>query len=124
MSHSHHRLPNYVRASRKKAGLSQEDLAFLLGCECGTLISRYELFRRQPTLPTVFALEAVFGIPARELFAGVYEKAEQQTAERARSLIRRLERQSAGRRVSRKLAVLNAVVESRSLRAGDGTPRP
>lgn len=103
------KLPNYLRASRKQAGLSQDDLAFLLGCGSGTKVSRYELFRRQPGLVTVFALESIFRKPARELFAGMYEDAEQQTAERARRLIERLHTHRDGAQLRRKLALLQTI---------------
>jgi len=118
------RLPNYLRASRKQAGLSQDDLAFLLGCDSGTKVSRYELFRRQPGLPTVFALEAVFGKPARELFAGMFEDAEQQTAERARRLIERLHKHRDGAQLRRKLALLQTIAgDAPSNSDGDPLPR-
>jgi len=121
---SHRKLPNYLRASRKKAGLSQDDLAFLLGCETGTKVSRYELFRRQPGLPTVFALEAIFGKPARELFAGMYEDAEQQTAERARRLLQRLNKHRDDEQLQRKLALLQAIAGGpQSNRGDDSSPR-
>jgi len=104
------KLPNYVRASRKKAGLSQDDLALLLGCGSGTKVSRYERFRRQPGLATVFALEAIFGTPARELFAGIYADAEQQTLDRARALIRQLSDHRDRPHVQRKLDRLRTIV--------------
>ena len=117
------KLPNYLRASRKKAGLSQDDLAFLLGCDSGTKVSRYELFRRQPGLPTVFALEAIFGKPARELFAGMYEDAEQQTAARARRLIQRLNKHRDDAQLRRKLALLQAIASDPPNNSG-GDPSP
>jgi len=118
------RLPNYLRASRKQAGLSQDDLAFLLGCDSGTKVSRYEMFRRQPSLPTLFALEAIFGKPARELFAGMYQDAEQQTAERARRLIGRLNKHRDGAQLRRKLALLQTIAgELRSAAGSDPSPR-
>ena len=120
---SQRKLPNYVRASRKKAGLSQDDLAFLLGCGSGTKVSRYELFRRQPGLPTVFALEAIFGKPARELFAGVYQHAEQQTAERARRLIQRLNKHRVDAQLQRKLVLLQTIAGDPP-RTSDGDPSP
>jgi len=113
------RLPNYLRASRKQAGLSQDDLAFLLGCGSGTKVSRYELFRRQPGLPTVFALEAIFGKPARELFAGIYDDAGQQTAERARRFIQRLNTHSNDPQLRRKLALLRAIAGDMPVEHGD-----
>jgi len=118
------KLPNYLRASRKKAGLSQDDLAFLLGCGSGTKVSRYELFRRQPGLSTVFALEAIFAKPARELFAGMYEDAEQQTAERARQLIQRLNKHRDDAQLQRKLALLQTIAgDSPSTSRGEPSPR-
>lgn len=113
------KLPNYLRASRKRAGLSQEDLAFLLGCGSGTKVSRYELFRRQPGLSSVFALEAIFGKPARELFAGIYEDAEQQTAERARRLIQRLNKHRDDAQLRRKLALLRTIAGEMPIDHGD-----
>ena len=69
-----HKLENYLRTYRKRSGLSQDEVAYLLGCQNGTKVSRYERFARKPSLETLFAYEVVFGAPARELFAGVYQK--------------------------------------------------
>lgn len=115
----HRKLPNYVRASRKRAGFSQEELAFLLGCESGTKVSRYEMFRREPKLSTVFALEVILGRPARELFAGVFDEAEHQTVLRAQRLIRRLRACGDSVQARRKLAVLESV--AREMNGGHGT---
>ncbi len=38
----------------------------------GTKVSPYERARRLPSLETALAYEALFGVPARELFAGVF----------------------------------------------------
>jgi transcriptional regulator with XRE-family HTH domain len=120
----HRRLPNYLRASRKQAGLSQDDLAFLLGCGSGTKVSRYELFRRQPGLATVFALESIFRKPARELFAGLYEDAEQETAKRARRLIQRLNTHRDDPQLRRKLDLLRTIAgEMPSNRGNEWSPR-
>jgi transcriptional regulator with XRE-family HTH domain len=67
------RLHNYLRTYRKKSGLTQQELGFLLGCKGGDLISRYEKRRRLPPLETALACEAIFGVPVSELFAGVRE---------------------------------------------------
>ena len=80
-------LANYIRTHRRKAALTQDELAFLLGCEHGTKISRYERERRTPTFEAILALEAVFGVPIRELFAGRFHQVEQSVVERARELI-------------------------------------
>jgi transcriptional regulator with XRE-family HTH domain len=66
-----HRLENYLRANRKQSGLTQQEVAFVLGCENGAQVSRYERRHRLPPLETALACEAIFGIPIAELFAGV-----------------------------------------------------
>lgn len=76
-------LPHYLRLHRKKAGLSQDELARLLGATSGTKVSRYERFARTPSLETVFACEVIFGVPASILFAGLFEDVKRATLRRA-----------------------------------------
>ncbi len=76
-------LPNYVRSQRKRLGLSQDAVAFLLGVESGAQVSRYENFTRMPTLETALALEIILKKPARELFGGLYRDLEVKVAGRA-----------------------------------------
>src|SRR5690348_4521899 len=84
------KLPNYLRTFRKRAGLSQGEVAFLLGCQDGHKASRYELRKRKPNLETVLAYELIFGAPARELFAGVFEDVVTATRKRAEILAAKL----------------------------------
>jgi transcriptional regulator with XRE-family HTH domain len=67
-------------------------VAYLLGCQNGTKISRYERFARKPSLETLFAYEVVFGAAVRELFAGAYQKVEKRISNRAQLLTRKLNR--------------------------------
>ncbi len=84
-----HRLENYLKTYRKRAGLSQEEMAYLLGSRDGTCPARHEGFIRTPSLETALAYEAIHGTPVRELFAGVYERAEREAMRRARVLRKR-----------------------------------
>ena len=84
------RLDNYLRTYRRRAGLTQEEVAFLLGSESGTSISRYEHHSRIPNLETILAYEAVFRVPAGELFAGRLETIQQDVAKRADQLVEQL----------------------------------
>jgi transcriptional regulator with XRE-family HTH domain len=86
-----HKLENYLRMYRKRAGLSQDEVAYLLGGKSGTIASRYERFRRTPSLETALACEAIYGVPVKELFAGVSAKAEGLVRRRARLLKKRLD---------------------------------
>lgn len=103
------RLENYLRTYRKRTGFSQREVAFLLGCSDGTKVSRYERLARKPTLHAVFAYEMIFRVPAREMFAGLYQKVEQRILERARRLDDTLSARKLDRVTARKLAALRAL---------------
>ncbi len=104
-----HKLENYLRTYRKQSGLSQDEVAFLLGCQTGTKVSRYERFARKPSLETLFAYEVVFGAPVRELFAGAYQKVEKKILNRAQLLTRKLNRATPTPTAARKLQILEAI---------------
>jgi transcriptional regulator with XRE-family HTH domain len=82
-------LPNYLQSNRKRLALSQDEVAFLLGGESGTKMSRYEHSDRIPSLETALAFEAIFKRPVSEIFGGLYQKAEQDVATRAKVLASR-----------------------------------
>ena len=82
-------LANYLRTHRKRLSFSQEDVAFLLGVngmEKGIKVSRDENHAREPSLQAALAYEVIYGIPVRDLFAGLYEQVERQVSERAKIL--------------------------------------
>jgi len=102
-------LQNYLRTYRKRAGLSQDELAFLLGSRSGAKVCRYEHLARRPNLRTAFAYEVIFRAPARELFAGLYQKVEKRTLGRARLLAEKLSAAKPDRITARKLAALRGL---------------
>lgn len=113
------KLAHYLRSHRKRLGLSQDELAWLMGSASGSKVSKYERFTREPSLKAVLAYEIVFGVPARELFAGVFEAVRMVTSRHARSLIKRLERDGQSTETAVKLAALRSIIES----SEPGTPR-
>lgn len=102
-------LPNYLRTHRRKAGFTQNETAFLIGLKSGDKVSGYENFRRLPNLKTVFACEVISQLPARELFAGVFEVVERETIKRARELSKKLEKEHLNPALIRKIEILKAV---------------
>jgi len=86
-----HKLENYLRTHRKRSGLTQREIAFLLGCRNGAQVSRYEKRRRVPPLQVALACEAVFGIPVSELFAGMRQVAGKEIGKRLLALKSKLE---------------------------------
>lgn len=100
------KLQNYLRSYRKRAGLSQDDVAYLLGCVDGGKVSRYERFKREPNLQTALACEIIFNLPVREIFAGIFEKVERRVVRRIGNLGRKLSAKNGGRVTDRKLEAL------------------
>jgi len=107
MASSH--LPNYLRTNRMRLGLSQDEVAYLLGTESGTRVSRYEQFARDPGLRTALAYEAIFQRPIRELFAGIYDEVEREVASRAKRLVLNTDHMRPGERTARKREVLTKI---------------
>ena len=93
------RLENYLRTYRRKSGLTQQEVGFLLGRETGAQVSRYEKRHRLPPLETALAYEEIFGVPVSELFAGI--------------------RQSVGRNVARQRVALRAGLQTKTPKNND-----
>jgi hypothetical protein len=86
-------------------------MAFLLGYHSGTEISRFERLARHPNLETALACQVVFGVPAHELFPGIFAEVEKIVTERARLLSEQLKaRREQDRSRLRKLATLRAIM--------------
>src|SRR5258708_3198478 len=99
-------LPNYIRTYRKRACLTQEEVAFLLGSKSGASISRHERFKQTPDLQTLLAYELLFRTPVRNLFSRKHQEVEQKLRHRIRLLIRKLTRAGDGRRTLKKIETL------------------
>ncbi len=83
------RFSNYLRAHRKRLLLTQDEMAFLLGAESGTKVSRYEKFARTPNFRTALAYQVICRKPMDELFSGLYREIESEVSERAKILVSR-----------------------------------
>src|SRR3712207_3435912 len=69
-----HTTENRLWPVRKRRGLEQKQVAFLLGQHTPDQVSRYELGTRIPTLETALLLEMVYGAPLRVLYKDLYER--------------------------------------------------
>ena len=83
--------PNYLRTYRAKTDLTQGEVAYLMGLERDTTVSRHELYQRIPSIRTALLYEQIYETPVYELFAGELEEAHALLACRAESLLKRLE---------------------------------
>jgi transcriptional regulator with XRE-family HTH domain len=104
-------LPNQLRANRKLAGFNQKEVAYLLGCESGAMITNYECDRRRPNLDHALALGAVFNLSIDELFAGRAIRKTNEVRARAAKLVSRLERAPQSNKTKRKVRSLLALLE-------------
>ena len=68
----------YVRAHRRKWGLTQVELARLLGLASRSAVSRIERAERVPTTATIIACGIIFGLATPELFPSLHEEVEQE----------------------------------------------
>jgi len=80
------KLDNYLRACRKKSGLSQAQIAYLVGCKSRAQISAYERRNSVPPLPMVLALQVALDVPVSELYAGKYDSISKEVRGRAERL--------------------------------------
>lgn len=106
-----YKLIHHLRSHRRRAGFSQEEVAFLLGNRSGSDAS-HDTRLHEPTLRAAMAYEVIFRASLRELFAGMHAKVERDTIKRARKLFRRLPVERMGELKSRSLmAIVEPPVE-------------
>jgi DNA-binding XRE family transcriptional regulator len=65
------RLPNYIRAERRKAGLSQREIGLILGYNSEKSVSKHELNSAMPPLLIALAYSVLFEKEVSELFGGL-----------------------------------------------------
>lgn len=66
-------IKNRLWQTRKRRGLEQKQVAYLLNHHTPDQVSRYELGTRLPTLETALLLEMIYGAPLRVLYKDLYE---------------------------------------------------
>jgi len=75
-----------LRTFRRKAGLTQRDLAFLIGARNESQISRYERGSRSANLHDALAYHVILGPPVEELFAAILISVRLASKDRLRQL--------------------------------------
>jgi transcriptional regulator with XRE-family HTH domain len=108
----------YLRFLRRKSGLSQSELARILGTVTGGQVSRHERSVSPPTLIAAFGYQVVFQKPVSEIFPGLFHTIESGVVERIESFERDLGESTARGRaaapVARRLEWLNERKNSES----------
>jgi transcriptional regulator with XRE-family HTH domain len=83
-------LPIYLHVLRKRWGLSQRELAFLLGIS-PAMLSKLERLERKPSKAVIIGAEVIFGASPRDAFPSSYERIEAKVMRQAAALYERLE---------------------------------
>lgn len=89
---------NYIRAHRRRRGLSQRELGILVGYGHGSAVGRHERSASAPTLLIALAYEIIFEIPVGQIFVGFRSVVAQSVARNLRDLKADLESRSGKRR--------------------------
>lgn len=104
------RLTSYLKTYRKRSGLTQREVAFLLGWKKGESLSRYEKQQVIPSLQVALACAAIFRVPLQKLFPGVSDPIRREISSRVEALVADLRRRNAqgmdARVIARKLSWL------------------
>ena len=109
MSPGSPKLPNYLRAHRKRLGLSQKDLASLMGCKSGAQFSRYERFEVEPQLETAFMCGLILSESLNVLFEGMYRQAEIRLRKQAQGLLKQYRQAEPTPEVQAKIQILETL---------------
>ncbi len=68
----------YLRTHRRKWGLSQKDLARLIGTIGCSQLSRYENSKRAPRIEVALACQVIFGVIPSIIFVDTYASVEEE----------------------------------------------
>ncbi len=104
-------LINYLRTHRRQCGLTQTEVAHLLGLESGQVVSRHELRDRYPSLETLLGYQILFDALPHDLYPGVYKKVENLIQRRVRFLIDEFDNDLDDRSIAYKRQVLGSIFE-------------
>ncbi|MEI9931363.1 MAG: helix-turn-helix transcriptional regulator [Rhizomicrobium sp.] len=102
-------LPNYLRTLRMHWGLTQPELAALLGITDSAL-SKFETQALAPTKNLILGVEVIFGRDARKAFPALYAQTERLIMRRAATLAARLE-ENTDDVSKKKLKLLSEMIE-------------
>ena len=106
---------NYLRSYRLRWGLSQGELANLLGCKTAGVISRIEKKLRAPTLRIVIGCFVLFGTPAAEVFPDISGTVETDVMEQVWALYEKVQGDPS-RKTKAKIELLESVIERSKVR--------
>jgi transcriptional regulator with XRE-family HTH domain len=85
------RLTTYLRPLRRRHGFTQRELAFLIGGNSGTVVSRIEGEKRTPSLAATIALAILFDAAPLDVFPGLFSEVHEGVLYRVNELYEKLQ---------------------------------
>jgi DNA-binding XRE family transcriptional regulator len=82
-----HKPISLFRSSRRRSGLTQDDVAFLVGLRAASQVSRHESGEREPDLRLALGYKLIFNATVHELLPHIYFEVAQQISSRAQTLL-------------------------------------
>lgn len=86
MKGDQNKLQNQLWLARKRVGLGQKQIAYLLNHKTTDQISRYEKGERMPGLKLLLEFEIIYGVPPRVLYRDHYEQLQTHITQRVYTL--------------------------------------
>lgn len=80
----------YLRRARRAWGLTQKELAYLVGFKSACHISRIEQAKRHPSVEAALACQVIFGTPPSDMFPHTYALVEDRVMRNIYTLNERL----------------------------------
>jgi transcriptional regulator with XRE-family HTH domain len=108
----------YLRAYRMRWGLSQKDVAELMGWRSDTVVSKLEKKQRPPTARVLIGCFIIFGTPAIELFPGLFSEVETEVMKRVWDMYERIQGHPS-KRTRTKIELLEDVIDRAEKREHD-----
>ena len=68
------KIPNCLPKYRRQKGLTQKEVAKILGLKTSSIISKWERGFSFPSVPSLLKLSALYGRQAEALFLDLYQK--------------------------------------------------
>jgi len=81
---------SHLRSHSRRADLSQDEMAHLIGSPRDTEAVHYERFLHEPTVRAAMAIEVIFGARLKDLFPTMYDKVQVRVRMWASKILRQL----------------------------------
>src|SRR5208337_318300 len=99
-----------LRSKRKNSGLTQDDVAALIGALSASQVSRHESGEREPDLRTALSYRIIFDAPIKHLLPKLYRDIAAEIDMRASALLERLKESGEGLHVGHRVEQLRQIV--------------